>query len=51
MAYKKSISRAQRRHMDYLRIEGLKVGRIFQNRLLKLRRKEFKIVLEHFKAY
>ena len=51
MAYKKSISRAQRRHMDYLRIEGLKVGRIFQNRLLKLRRKEVKRVLEQCKAY
>lgn len=37
--------------MDYLRLEGLKVGRLFQNRLIKLRRKEVKRVLEQCKAY
>ena len=51
MAYKKHISRSQRRHMDYLRIEGLKVGRIYENRLIKLRRKEVLRVLEQCKAY
>ena len=42
MAYKKRISRSQRRHMDYLRLEGLKVGKVYQNRLIKLRRAEVK---------
>lgn len=51
MAYRKRISRAQRRHMDYLRIEGLKVGRIYESRLVKLRRKEVQRVLEQCKAY
>ena len=51
MAYKKRISRSQRRHLDYLRLEGLKVGRIFQNRLVKLRRAEVKRLLEQCKAY
>lgn len=51
MAYKKRISRSQRRHMDYLRLEGLKVGKIFQNRLIKLRRAEVKRLLEQCKAY
>ena len=51
MAYKKHITRSQRRHMDYLRLEGLKVGKIFQNRLIKLRRAEVKRLLEQCKAY
>jgi hypothetical protein len=51
MAYKKRISRSQRRHMDYLRLEGLKVGKVYQNRLIKLRRAEVKRVLEQCKAY
>ena len=51
MAYKKRISRSQRRHMDYLRLEGLKVGKIYQNRLIKLRRAEVSRVLEQCKAY
>jgi hypothetical protein len=37
--------------MDYLRLEGLKVGKIFQNRLIKLRRAEVKRLLEQCKAY
>lgn len=51
MAYKKRISRSQRRHLDYLRLEGLKVGKIYQNRLIKLRRAEVLRVLEQCKAY
>ena len=51
MAYRKHISRSQRRHFDYLRIEGLKVGRIYENRLIKLRSKEVLRVLEQCKAY
>ena len=51
MAYKKRISRSQRRHLDYLRLEGLKVGKIYQNRLIKLRRAEVARVLEQCKAY
>lgn len=51
MAYKKRISRSQRRHLDYLRLEGLKVGKVYQNRLIKLRRAEVKRVLEQCKAY
>ena len=37
--------------MDYLRIEGLKVGRIYESRLVRLRRKEVQRVLEQCKAY
>lgn len=51
MAYKKRISRSQRRHLDYLRLEGLKVGKVYQNRLIKLRRAEVARVLEQCKAY
>lgn len=51
MAYKKRITRSQRRHMDYLRLEGLKVGKVYQNRLIKLRRKEIKRVLSQCMAY
>lgn len=51
MAYKKRITRNQRRHNDYLRLEGLKVGTRYQNRLIKLRRQEVKRILEQCKAY
>lgn len=51
MAYRKHISRAQRRHMDYLRLEGLKVATRYQNRLVKLRRKEVSRVLRQCLAY
>lgn len=51
MAYKKRISRNQRRHLDYLRLEGLKIGTRYQNRLIKLRRQEVKRILEQCKAY
>lgn len=45
MASKKRISPAERRHMDYLRRKGLKVGHLYETRLLKLRRKEIHRVL------
>lgn len=51
MAYKKRISANQRRHNDYLRLEGLKVGTRYQNRLIKLRRQEVRRILEQCKAY
>ena len=40
MANKKRISPAERRHQDYLRRNGLKVGKVYEARLLKLRNKE-----------
>ena len=40
MANKKRISPAERRHQDYLRRNGLKVGKVYEARLLKLRSKE-----------
>lgn len=40
MASKKRISPAERRHQDYLRRNGLKVGKVYEARLLKLRSKE-----------
>lgn len=43
---RKKITPAQRRHMDYLRRNGLKVGRAYETRLLKARRKEVRRVLE-----
>lgn len=43
---KKKITPAQRRHQDYLRLKGLKVGKVFESRLMKLRRAEVKRVLE-----
>lgn len=46
MASKKRISPAERRHMDYLRRKGLKVGHLYESRLLKLRGKEVKRVLD-----
>ena len=37
--------------MDYLRLEGLKVATKYQNRLVKLRRKEVSRVLRQCMAY
>lgn len=43
---RKRISPAERRHMDYLRKKGLLIGKAYENRLLKLRRKEVRRVLD-----
>lgn len=51
MASKKRISTAVRRHMDYLRRKGLKVGHLYESRLLRLRRKEVGRVLDLCKDY
>ena len=51
MASKKRISPAERRHMDYLRRKGLKVGHLYETRLLKLRRKEIRRVLDLCQDY
>ena len=42
---RKKITPAQRRHMDYLRRKGLKVGHAYEARLIKARRKEVRRVL------
>lgn len=42
----KKITPAERRHQDYLRRKGLKVGHVFEARLLRLRAHEVKRVLE-----
>jgi len=46
MPVKKSISAAERRHQDYLRRKTLKVGDVYQARLVKARRKELRRVLD-----
>lgn len=51
MASKKRISPAERRHMDYLRRKGLKVGHLYESRLIKLRRKEVGRVLDLCKEH
>lgn len=51
MASKKRISPAERRHMDYLRRNGLKIGHLYESRLLKLRRKEVGRVLDLCKEH
>lgn len=43
---KRRITPAQRRHMDYLRRKGLKVGQVYEGRLIKARRREVRRVLE-----
>lgn len=48
---RRKITPAQRRHMDYLRRNGLKVGRVYELRLLKARRKEVSRILELCKDY
>lgn len=51
MAIKKRISPAERRHQDYLRRNGLKVGRVYESRLLKLRKKEVNRLLSLCKEH
>lgn len=46
MAGKKRISAAERKHQDYLRKKGLKVGETYEKRLITARRKEVKRVLD-----
>ena len=48
---RKKITPAQRRHMDYLRRKGLKVGHAYEARLIKARRKEVSRVLNMCKDY
>ena len=48
---KKQITRAERRHRDSLRREGLRVAAVYQSRLEKDRRKELRRVLEIAKDY
>lgn len=45
MARNRRISSAERKRMDYLRRQGLKVGHVYESRLRKLRRKEVKRLL------
>lgn len=46
MAKKRRISPAERRHQDYLRRKGLKVGAVYEARLLRARAHEVKRVLD-----
>lgn len=48
---RRKITQAQRRHMDYLRRNGLKVGRVYETRLIKARRKEVRRVLDLCRNY
>ena len=48
---RRKITPAQRRHMDYLRRNGLKVGRIYETRLIKARRKEVQRLLRLCGSY
>lgn len=48
---RKRITPAQRRHMDYLRKNGLRIGRVYEARLIKARRKELKRVLSLCRDY
>lgn len=48
---RRKITPAQRKHMDYLRRNGLKVGRIYEARLIKARRAELKRVLSLCRDY
>jgi hypothetical protein len=48
---RKKITPAQRRHMDYLRRKGLKVGHAYEARLIKARRKEVSRILNMCKDY
>ena len=48
---RKKITPAQRRHMDYLRRKGLKVGHAYEARLIKARRKEVSRVLNLCKEF
>lgn len=48
---RKPISPAVRRHQDYLRRQGLKVGAVYEARLVKLRRAEIRRVLNLARDY
>lgn len=48
---RKRISPAERRHMDYLRRKGLLVGKAYETRLIRLRRKEVRRVLDLCRDY
>ena len=48
---KKRISPAERKHQDYLRRKGLKVGHVYEARLLRARAHEVKRVLDICKDY
>lgn len=48
---KKRISTAQRKHQDYLRQKGLKVGQVYMNKLITLRSKEARRVLALCRDY
>jgi len=48
---KRRISTAQRRHQDYLRRKGLKVGAVYEGRLARARAHEVKRVLEICRDY
>lgn len=48
---KRRITPDERKHQDYLRRKGLKVGHVYENRLLRLRAKEVKRVLNICASY
>lgn len=48
---RRKVSPAQRRHMDYLRRNGLKIGRVYEARLIKARRTELKRLLSLCRDY
>ena len=48
---RRKITPAQRKHMDYLRRNGLKVGHVYEARLIKARRAELKRVLSLCRDY
>ena len=51
MAKRKRISPAERRHMDYLRKKGLLIGKAYESRLVSLRRKEVRRLLDLCRDY
>lgn len=51
MVKSRRISPAERRHVDYLRKRGLKTGAVYQTRLVKLRRKEVRRLLDMCRDY
>lgn len=48
---KKAITSQERRHVDYLRRQGMKTGAVYMNRLVSLRRAEVKRVLDLCKDF
>ena len=51
MPTKRSISPAERRHQDYLRLKTLRVASVYETRLAKLRRRELRRVLALARDY